>query len=53
MVVRKCVAILFVFLFICFTVSGVEEDKDIRVPDWLCSDEPVSGDQVAVEDYPY
>lgn len=53
MVFRKCLPVLFVLLFVSFTVSGVEKDKEIRVPDWLDSGEPISGDQVSAEDYPY
>jgi hypothetical protein len=53
MVLRKCVAVLFVLLFVSFTVSSAEKDKEIHVPDWLRSGEPVRSDQVAAEDYPY
>jgi hypothetical protein len=49
---RKCLPFLFL-LFVSFTVSGTEKDKEIRVPDWLSSDKPVSSDQVAAKDYPY
>ncbi|MFC1604079.1 hypothetical protein ACFL5F_03535 [Planctomycetota bacterium] len=51
--IRKCLTILFMLLFVCFTVSGAEKDKEIRVPDWLGSDEPIRGNQVSQKDYPY
>ena len=53
MVYRKCLAVLFVLLFVSFTVSGTEKDNKIRVPDWLGLDEPISSNQVSQKDYPY
>lgn len=53
MVYRKCLAVLFVLLFVSFTVSGAEKDNKIRVPDWLGSDEPLGSNQVSQKDYPY
>ena len=53
MVLRQCVAVLFVLLSVGFTVSGAEKNKKVRVPDWLRLGEPVRSDQVAAEDYPY
>jgi len=53
MVYRKCLAVLFVLLFVSFTVSGAEKDNEIRVPDWLGLDEPISDNQVSQKDYPY
>lgn len=51
--IRKCVTGLFMLLFACSTVSSAEKDKEIRVPDWLGSNEPVRNDHVAAKDYPY
>ena len=51
--IRRCLTILFMLLFVCFTVSGAEKDKEIRIPDWLGSDEPMGSDQVSQKDYPY
>jgi len=53
MVYRKCLAVLFVLLFVSFTVSGAEKDNKICVPDWLGSDGPIGSDQVSQKDYPY
>jgi hypothetical protein len=53
MVCRKWLAILFVLLFASFAVSGSKKDSEIRVPDWLDSDEPIRKDQVSQRDYPY
>ncbi len=50
---RKCLAVLFVLLFVSLTVSGSEKDNKIRVPDWLGSDEPISSNHVSSKDYPY
>jgi len=51
--IRKCQAILFALLFVCFTVSSAEEDKKTHVPDWLGSVEPIGSDRVSEKDYPY
>ena len=51
--IRKCLVILYVLLFVCLTVSSAGENKKTRVPDWLCSDKPISSNQVSQKDYPY
>ena len=51
--IRRCLAILFALLFVCLTVSSAGENKKTRVPDCLCSDKPISSNQVSQKDYPY
>ena len=51
--IRKCLVILFMLLFVCFTALRAEEDKKNRVPDWLDSDKPIGSNQVSQKDYPY
>jgi len=51
--IRKCLVILYVLLFVCLTISSAEENKKTRIPDWLDSDKPIGRDQVSQKDYPY
>jgi uncharacterized iron-regulated protein len=53
MVYRKCLAVLFVLLFVSFTISAVEKDNEIRVPDWVQSDKALKVSQIPEDDYTY
>jgi uncharacterized iron-regulated protein len=50
---RKCLTTLFILLFVCFTVSGVEKDKETRVPDWIQSEKALKVSQIPEDDYTY
>ena len=51
--IRKCLTMLFMSLFVCFTVLSAERKDETHVPDWLDSDEPIGSDQVSQKDHPY
>jgi len=51
--IRRYLPIQIMLLCVCFTVSAVEKDNNIRVPDWIRSTRPVRGEQIVEKDYPY
>ncbi|HUW19346.1 MAG TPA: ChaN family lipoprotein [Sedimentisphaerales bacterium] len=53
MVYRKCLAVLFVLLFVSFAVSTAEKGDEIRVPDWIQSEKALKVSQIPEDDYAY
>ena len=51
--IRSYLTIQIVLLCLCFTVSAVEKDNDIRVPDWILSKKPIRSELIIEKDYPY